>query len=1221
MKRLLPVIIILLLPCQLLGQDANEMGFSSYSRADGLTHNTISGITQDSAGYIWISTPAGLNRYNGSRFVQFHSNGNEQSLPAEEINGMAWLDKSSLAIFTAGLHIIDTKTGKTRNLYIPYKDKQYEYKFNMIVSVTGNEEGEKFVLSRSGFYHFSSTDSLLSRFDYYTELQVKLDHFSFGRELIELDDNRFMINSIGGIYIYDRRTRKAKLMSSSDAPVLGEFVEHPDGGNIPYRFFQTRPGCLFAIKLDSDSIYYIDIIKNVKKVSRVPIHPLRNEFQFRSRMLRVSDSIFYITGHFSGFFKIKLDPLTGNVTLDSKKYFPSYLCNMLFQDRDNNLWVATNKGVLHQDKRNSRIQLCPLPTYLTDAFPDIKVDDIQVGKNKIYAAARSQGGLLIFDKKTFRFEKQVLFKRQTEKANLITSLATLDSANLLVGTGAPLLQWNMNTGKEKVLTAPRWGSGDWTSDLSRDSKGNIWISAYSIYCYNPATLKFKVIPANDKMLNVPASIEEDRDGNIWMAGHGLTRYNTRLSQFDLLLDTFPYLKMPDKQVNAMVIDEQNTVWFNSNNNGLLGYSINTGKYRHITRSDGLPDDNISSMIVVGNKLWIAFYSGIACMDLSTLKVVLFGKEDGFPDMPVSKGARFYYDENAQQLYMSFTSAIARFNPYEILATKSPPHVFIESVNINEKQTHFLPPSNITTSWRDNEFQVMIGSINFSDNYSQRFAYRVLKIKETAWQHLGTQSSFNLSNLSPGKYRVQVKCYSLHNRWPEQIREFQIEVLPPFWMKEWFIGVVVVLAIFLFYLLIKWRTGIARKKEMEKTNTQKLKADDYKSQFELEQISNYFSSSLTGKNTQEEVLWDVANNLIRRLDYVDCMIYLWDDDQTKMVQNAAYGPKGQPQFLSANVFEVVPVQGVVGHVMQTLQPVLLRDTRLDSRYRVDEEFRLSEVCVPIIHNGELLGIIDSEHYEVDYFRERDIKILTTIATLIGNKLKQLESERSLEDKRQELANINEQLAEARLEALQAQMNPHFVFNALNSIKRMILDGENEKASRYLSKFALMIRMTLDHSKDTFVTLDENIAYLNSYLEMEQLRFNDSFTYLIQASENIDTGETSIPSLMIQPLAENAIWHGLMHAGTNKRLKINFTKEDQKITCVIEDNGIGIHESEQLKKLTRPLHRSTGLDNLQRRIKIMNEKYRLDCSLQITDLKDTVRGGNGTKAILRFNIINV
>jgi LytS/YehU family sensor histidine kinase len=421
------------------------------------------------------------------------------------------------------------------------------------------------------------------------------------------------------------------------------------------------------------------------------------------------------------------------------------------------------------------------------------------------------------------------------------------------------------------------------------------------------------------------------------------------------------------------------------------------------------------------------------------------------------------------------------------------------------------------------------------------------------------------------------------------------------------------------LLIRWRTNVVKRKEMIKTEIEKLKAEDYKNQFELEQISHYFSSSLADKKTEEEVLWDVAKNLIGRMNYEDCIIYGWNKDKTKMIQKAAYGPKGSPAIISSSDFDVEMGQGIVGHVMETRQPILLHDTTKDSRYRVDDQFRLSEITVPIMHDGELLGVIDSEHSKRGYFSERDIKILTTIATLIGNKLKQLQSEQSLEAKKIELATINEQLAEARLSALQAQMNPHFVFNALNSIKRMILDGDDETASRYLSKFALMIRMTLEHSKQIFVTLEDNIAYIRAYLEMEQLRFDDSFAYSIEVDENVDTTEGFIPSLMIQPLVENAIWHGLMQAEGEKKIRISFAQNGNRIICAVEDNGIGIRYAEELKKKHRPLHRSVGLENLRKRIKIMNEKYDLGCRLQITDLSDGNNIYNGTKVILEFNSI--
>jgi sensor histidine kinase YesM len=138
-------------------------------------------------------------------------------------------------------------------------------------------------------------------------------------------------------------------------------------------------------------------------------------------------------------------------------------------------------------------------------------------------------------------------------------------------------------------------------------------------------------------------------------------------------------------------------------------------------------------------------------------------------------------------------------------------------------------------------------------------------------------------------------------------------------------------------------------------------------------------------------------------------------------------------------------------------------------------------------------------------------------------------------------------------------------------------------------------------------------------MERLRFDDSFTYKILVAENIDTSESSIPSLMIQPLVENAIWHGLLPSESEKKILIKFTQNENRITCIIEDNGIGIRQSEKLKVMNRPLHNSVGLENLRKRIKIMNEKYDTDCSLEIFDLKETGKGDRGTKVVLRFNLI--
>jgi ligand-binding sensor domain-containing protein/putative methionine-R-sulfoxide reductase with GAF domain len=1213
------VVLLLMIVCYVSAQQLLESDFDHYTKKDGLSHNVVTGLAQDSTGFMWITSAYGLNRYNGSSFVQFHSSDDNLSLSSENLLGMNWLDKERLAIITAaGLHIINTRTGERHNLYIPYHRQQYLYKFNMVMQVKGDSNGNIFILSRSGFYQFDKNYKLVSRFDYYSEREIFTEHFFFGEEMVELDYRRLLIISRFGLYVYDKEKKHFKKMDDADCPLMAEILRQPV---YSFLFFQQKPGSLFIMKVTSDSVFYINTIENRKIVSRVPFHPIGYEFGWRSRFVPDSDTCFYLTSHFSGFFKMRFFPESGKVTLYPEKLFNSYQCSSLLRDKDNNLWVATNKGLFKQNPQKALVQVATLPAAIEEAYPNIRLSNLTVSADTIYVGAMGFGGLLLYDAKTFQFKKQVLFEFNQLSNNIFT-LANADSSTLLLGTNSEILSFNKRTESATLLEVPEWGEDDWTLDLYKDSRSNIWISGSDgIYQYNPVSNKISLLITHQPLLMLPVIFQEDKTGNIWMASHGLFRYNTNLDSLDLVIDSFPFIKMPDRQVNSFIIDDQNTLWFNSNNNGLIAYNIPKHSFLHFTRSDGLPDDNIVSMIIIGKKLWLATLSGIACMDLQTNKITSFGQRDGFPDMPIVKGAKFFYDSTAQQLYLGFGDALVRYNPHNILKRAKPPQVFIESIMINGQKIYFLPEQSITTSWQNNDIRVAIGSINFMDGYNQSFAYRILKNSFTRWQQLGNLPSFSISNLSPGTYRIQVKCSSINNRWPTQIREITIIVLPPFWMDKGFIALLTSITLLLIYLFVQWRINTIRKQEKENTRTQKLIADDYKSQFELEQISNYFSSSLAGKKTEEEVLWDVTNNLMGRLDYEDCIIYLWNEDKTKMVQRAAFGPKGKPEIISTDVFEVLPGQGIVGHVIGTHQPILVNDTRIDSRYRVDDAFRLSEVSVPIIHNDELLGVLDSEHSLSNYFSERDIKILTTIATLIGNKLKQIESEESLEAKRKEIANINEQLAEARLTALQAQMNPHFVFNALNSIKRMILDEDNDRASRYLSKFASMIRMTLEHSKDIFVTLDENIEYLKAYLEMEQLRFDDSFSYTILTSENIDQSETAIPSLMIQPLVENAIWHGLMVADGDKKIMIAFTQHQNKIICTIEDNGIGIHRSEKLKVINRTQHRSHGLDNLRNRIKIMNEKYDTECSLEITDLEDISKDQSGTRVVLRFNIVNM
>lgn len=1208
--------VVLALPAG--AQEINEAHFTRYTTQQGLSHNLITGIAQDSIGYLWIATTSGLNRYDGNQFTRFYGGKDSTALPADAVIGLSRLDRQRLAFFARGVHIVNTCTGERTNVLIPYADRQYQYKFNSVTQALSDSTGALYVLTRSGFYHFDNRHQLVFRHDYYKPDKLHIFQGSFARSVFWLSQRHIAIVSFREMLQYDIVERKLTSLQAQQFPLLAQFCAWPQ---VPYQLFQPGPGVIVAFRTGTDSIIYVNLHKNLKRVSKLPFRLTEMDFGYHSRQFLANDSLLYITSQGSGFFRMYLNNESGEVRFDPVRHFSSYYCTDVLLDKSGNLWVATTKGLFRQDIRRTYVHRGVAPSDLKETFQYLSITGMLTIGNELYVGTRGNAGVLVFDKNDLRFLRRLPMGRFADTAKSIFNLMQVGPETLLMGTNGPLLSLNVRSKALHFVKVENWIPGkDWVAGSYKDKKGNAWLAASKMYQYDYATGACYVSPHAQGYFernHTPGLFCEDASGNLWIAGNGIGRYNPVTHQFDALPDSLPAIRMPDRQVLALEADTAHHIWISSYNNGLVRYHPGTKTYLHFTRDNGLPDNNIMALKIVGDKLWMACYSGIACLDLKTLTIIRYSKEDGFPDLPVVQGSSFYYDTALHRLYIGFSNEIVSFNPDSLLKTSPEPNFFIENLVVGKQGTYFLPRAPLVTNWRHNDLTIAVGSINYSNSSSQRFAYRLIHEDTSEWHELGTASQFSLSNLPPGHYIIEVKMYSSDNRWPDQVQAIDIRIRRQFWKRSWFIAVWASLLLVAGYLFLRWRIRVAKAKEQEKTRVQKLIAEDYKNQFELEQINNYFSSSLAGKKDVQEVLWDVAHNLISRLNYKDCMIYLWNEDKTKMVQKAAFGPKGSPEAITRQVFDVLPGQGVVGYVMQTREPLLIPDTRKDPRYRVDEMVRLSEICVPIIHNDELIGIIDSEHPELNYYKARDLKILTTIATLLGNKIKQIESEKSLEKKQVELAIINQQLAEAQITALQAQMNPHFIFNALNSIKRMILDNQQQGASRYLSKFAHMIRLTLNQSKVVFASLQENLEYLESYLEMEKLRFGDTFTWSVAVDEGLDEEEVMIPTLMIQPLVENAIWHGLMHQEGEKKLQLSFSKLQQTITCTIEDNGIGIKKSEQLKLQHNAAHKSVGLENLRNRIKILNEKYKTNCRLQITDLSDLEPGRPGTLAVLSFD----
>ena len=215
--------------------------------------------------------------------------------------------------------------------------------------------------------------------------------------------------------------------------------------------------------------------------------------------------------------------------------------------------------------------------------------------------------------------------------------------------------------------------------------------------------------------------------------------------------------------------------------------------------------------------------------------------------------------------------------------------------------------------------------------------------------------------------------------------------------------------------------------------------------------------------------------------------------------------------------------------------------------------------------------------------------------------------------------NRKISETEMKALRAQMNPHFIFNSLNSINKYILKSDHTNASRYLTRFAKLIRLILDNSNNKEVPLSNELEALRLYIEMESLRFTNKFTYEILVDESVSPDTLQVPPLIIQPYVENAIWHGLLHKETGGRLSIYVKKtSDNMLQCIIEDNGIGRSKAKELKSKSATANKSLGMKLTEERISMLNQYASLNASINIIDLESSGHEATGTKVILTIPI---
>jgi len=257
------------------------------------------------------------------------------------------------------------------------------------------------------------------------------------------------------------------------------------------------------------------------------------------------------------------------------------------------------------------------------------------------------------------------------------------------------------------------------------------------------------------------------------------------------------------------------------------------------------------------------------------------------------------------------------------------------------------------------------------------------------------------------------------------------------------------------------------------------------------------------------------------------------------------------------------------------------------------------------------LVEAPFYQHDWFKLLALFFLTGLIFGIYQwRIFQVRRTESLK------AEFNKQVEESKMAALRAQMNPHFIFNCLNSINRYIIKSDLKTSSLYLTKFARLIRIILDNSAHHLVSLESELDSLKLYIELEQLRFDHKFVYKFSIQPDVPTEFIEVPPLILQPYVENAIWHGLLPKEADAKLSIDIYLSDPYLVIEITDNGIGRQASAEHKKHMNSTRKSLGMKLTEDRLRYINNGETITGSQEIIDLLDENNVSLGTKVMIRI-----
>lgn len=723
--------------------------------------------------------------------------------------------------------------------------------------------------------------------------------------------------------------------------------------------------------------------------------------------------------------------------------------------------------------------------------------------------------------------------------------------------------------------------------LYRDRTGSMWVGTYKgINKVDPSSSRFphyRNIPGDPTSLsnNIVYAILECSEDYLWLGTHGGVNIMDREKDQFTVLSHEPGNpnSLADDKVRAIVETPDGMIWIGMENHGFDSYNRYAGRFTHHRHIEGNPNSLIDDRVVVmetdaRGRIWIGTRGGLNVFDPEEKEHRHFVFQPEGPEFPVSSVVLGLYFDSRGQMWVGTDHGV---------------HVF------------------------DNELHILASYLPNPDDANSLSGGRVMFIgeDEEGYYWLGTiGSGLNRFDPASGEFTV----YSEEDGLPNNVTYAALDDGRGF-------------------LWVSTNKGLAKfDKKNESFVVYDAKDGIQGNEFNAgayykNEKGELFFGGMNGFNVfdPEEIKinktippiviteFSIFNEELPGPFYDGDTIHLNYRDNFFSIKFAALEYTNP----SKNIFRYKLENYDKDWIMTT---ALRRTAEYKKVAAGDYVFRVIGANNDGVWNQEgatLFLTISPPWWEMWAFRiPFALFIILGFWIIIYSRFKSLKKKHDVEKK---VLNIQKEMFEIEQKALRLQMNPHFIFNSLNAIQSFVITNDTDKAITYLAKFSHLMRMILANSSESYIPLRDELKALRYYIELEKLRFDDKFDYVIELDENIDEEFIEIPPMIIQPYVENAIIHGMIHSDRKGHLEISLELREKSMLCIIQDDGIGREKANEIREQSGIKRQPRGMMITRERLDLLKNQYKEDFYVNIVDLRDEAGNAAGTRVEITFHYI--